>query len=77
MSLVELRVELPAYSHSFNVRVPCDGTIFHVKQEICRTCPGNPRVEGQKLVWRGRYLADDERVKDLWKVCAILDAMAI
>ncbi|KAK2466377.1 hypothetical protein APHAL10511_002019 [Amanita phalloides] len=67
MSLVELRVELPAYSRSFNVQVPFDGTIFNVKQEIFRSCPGNPRVEGQKLIWRGRYLTDEERVNDLWK----------
>ncbi|KAF8640127.1 hypothetical protein AX17_001363 [Amanita inopinata Kibby_2008] len=67
MSLVELRVELPAYSRSFNVQIPCDSTILRVKQEISCVCPGNPHIEGQRLVWRGRYLTDDERVCDLWK----------
>ncbi|PFH52540.1 hypothetical protein AMATHDRAFT_139666 [Amanita thiersii Skay4041] len=67
MSLVELRVELPAYSHSFNVNVQHDSTILIVKQEISQVCPGNPRIEGQRLIWRGRYLNDDECVSDLWK----------
>lgn len=69
MSLVLLRVELPAYSHSFNVQIPLSATVLDIKQEISRLCPGNPRVDGQRLVWRGRYLADDERMIDLWKVC--------
>jgi hypothetical protein len=77
MSLVQLRVELPAYSHSFNIQVPTDGTVFDIKQEISHVCPGNPRSEDQRLVWRGRYLTDDERVNDLWKVWAILDAMTM
>jgi len=68
MSLIELRVELPAYAHSFVVQVPHTSTILHVKQEISRTCVGAPRVEGQRLVWRGRYLVDHEKVDELWKV---------
>ncbi|KIL68166.1 hypothetical protein M378DRAFT_1063727 [Amanita muscaria Koide BX008] len=67
MSLVLLRVELPAYSHSFNVQIPSSATVRDIKQEISRLCPGNPGVDGQRLVWRGRYLADDERMNDLWK----------
>ncbi|KAF8631258.1 hypothetical protein AX15_002585 [Amanita polypyramis BW_CC] len=67
MSPIELRVELPAYSRSFSVRIPSNGTILNVKEEIFHTCPGNPRVESQRLVWRGRYLTNDERINDLWK----------
>jgi hypothetical protein len=73
MSLVELRVELPAYSHSFVVQVPESCTILDVKQEIERTCMGAPRVEGQRIIWRGRYLVDHEKVEDLWKVCTSLN----
>lgn len=68
MSSIELRVELPAYSHSFVVQVPQSCTIAQVKQEIHTACIGGPRVDGQKIVWRGRYLADDEKVDELWKV---------
>jgi Ubiquitin family len=68
MSLVQLRVELPAYAHSFLVHVSPSCTILDVKQEIFKACIGGPRVEGQRLIWRGRYLVDSEKVDELWKV---------
>jgi hypothetical protein len=68
MSLVELRVELPSFSQSFSVHVPPTSLIIDVKQEIFKSCVGSPRVEGQRIIWRGRHLADDEKVEDLWKV---------
>ncbi|KAF8665557.1 hypothetical protein AX16_000016 [Volvariella volvacea WC 439] len=67
MSFVEIRVELPAASHSFVIHVPSSCHILQVKEEIFRTCIGGPRVEGQRLLWRGRYLIDHEKVEDLWK----------
>ncbi|KAF8076239.1 hypothetical protein FPV67DRAFT_1617862 [Lyophyllum atratum] len=67
MSLVELRVELPAYAHSFLVKVPSTSTISDVKQEIFNSCIGSPRVDGQRIIWRGRYLVDHEKVDELWK----------
>ena len=69
MSFIQLRVELPTYSHSFSIQVPRSGAIRDVKREIFRTCPGAPRVEGQRVIWRGRLLGDDEQVMDIWKVC--------
>lgn len=68
MSIVELRVELPAYSRSFHVHVSSSCTVLDVKHAIFSTCVGAPRVDGQRLVWRGRILADHERVEDIWKV---------
>jgi hypothetical protein len=67
MSLL-VRVELPTYSHSFQVSVPSTGTINDVKCEIENVCVGNPRVQGQRLIWRGRFLGDNEKVLDIWKV---------
>ncbi|KAF8897401.1 hypothetical protein BD779DRAFT_1490613 [Infundibulicybe gibba] len=67
MSIVELRVELPAYAHSFVVTVPESCSILEVKQEIFRTCIGGPRIEGQRIIWRGRYLLDQEKVEEIWK----------
>ena len=64
-----IRVELPTYSHSFQVSVPSIGTINDVKREIERVCSGNPRLHGQRLIWRGRFLDDNEKVLDIWKVC--------
>ena len=68
MSLL-VRVELPTYSHSFQVSVPSTGTINDVKREIENVCVGSPRVQGQRLIWRGRFLGDEEKVLDIWKVC--------
>lgn len=69
MSLVDLRIELPAFSHSFQIQVPSSSSILDVKQEIQRTCPGAPRVDGQRVIWRGRSLGDSEKVQDVWRVC--------
>ncbi|OBZ76980.1 hypothetical protein A0H81_03795 [Grifola frondosa] len=67
MSLVAIRVELPAYSHSFTVQVPLSATVWDVKQEVTKLCPGAPRAEGQRLIWRGRALQDIEKIEDIWK----------
>ncbi|OCH90729.1 hypothetical protein OBBRIDRAFT_887520 [Obba rivulosa] len=66
MTLVDLRVELPAYSHSFQIHVQQESSIRDVKQEIARLCPGSPRPDGQRLIWRGRFLKDEERVAEIW-----------
>lgn len=68
MSLVAVRIELPAYSHSFTVVVPETSTVRDVKQAIFATCVGHPQSEGQRIIWRGRYLFDEEKVTDLWSV---------
>lgn len=70
MSMVQLRIELPTYARSFTIQVLDTCTVREIKEEISRACPGRPRVEGQKLIWRGRFLMDDESVETIWKVRA-------
>ncbi|KAI0650201.1 hypothetical protein C8Q79DRAFT_901124 [Trametes meyenii] len=67
MSSAPLRVELPAYSHSFQVQVQPASTIRDVKREIASVCPGAPTPDGQRLIFKGRLLNDDEKVEDVWK----------
>ncbi|KAI0347342.1 hypothetical protein BDW22DRAFT_1351753 [Trametopsis cervina] len=67
MPAIDLRVELPAYSHSFQVQVDDQWAIKDVKQEIQRVCKGGPQWDGQRLIWRGRFLKDEENVQDIWK----------
>jgi hypothetical protein len=67
-SLVAVRVELPTYSLSFSVHVPISATVLDVKHSISAACAGHPRVEGQRIIWRGRYLEDQEKISDVWKV---------
>ncbi|KAJ6599202.1 hypothetical protein DFH09DRAFT_28664 [Mycena vulgaris] len=64
---ISIRVELPAFSRTLNVQVPDSCTILDVKREIYRTCVGAPRVEGQRIIWRGRPLLDTEKVQELWQ----------
>ncbi|KAF7301389.1 NAD binding rossmann fold [Mycena indigotica] len=67
MTLVDIRVELPAFSRTINVQVPDSATILEVKEEISRVCIGSPRVDGQRVIWRGRPLVNSERIQELWK----------
>ncbi|KAJ7499054.1 hypothetical protein FB451DRAFT_1548773 [Mycena latifolia] len=67
VGVVDIRVELPAFSRTLNVQVPDSCTILDLKQEIYRTCVGAPRVEGQRIIWRGRPLLDTEKVQELWQ----------
>lgn len=66
MAVVSLRIELPAYEHSFELSVSPDTSIGQVKVEISRRCPGQPRPDGQRLISKGRMLSDDQRVADIW-----------
>ena len=68
MSNVSLKIELPAHSHSFDVQVPESASIANIKSEISKSCPGGPKVEGQRLIYAGRLLRDDERIQDIWPV---------
>ncbi|KAG1753887.1 uncharacterized protein EDB91DRAFT_1343243 [Suillus paluster] len=67
-SLVAVRVELPTYSLSFTVDVPISATVLDVKHAISASCAGQPCVEGQRIIWRGRYLGDQEKISDVWKM---------
>jgi hypothetical protein len=66
--LVAVRVELPTYSLSFIIEVTVSATVIDVKHAISTSCAGQPRVEGQRIIWRGRYLEDQEKISDIWKV---------
>lgn len=68
MSNISLKVELPAHSHSFQVQVAESASIANIKSEISKSCPGGPRVEGQRLIYAGRLLRDDENIQDIWPV---------
>lgn len=72
MSTVTIRVELPSFSHSFQIQADASWSIKDVKAEIQQSCTGTPRADGQRLIWRGRFLKDEEYVKDIWKVYLLL-----
>lgn len=70
MSFVDIRVDLPSYSHTFTVKVPSSCSVSQLKQQIHQSCPGQPRPDGQRLIWRGRVLTDSENIESLWMVSA-------
>ena len=76
MSNISLNVELPAHSHSFQVQVPESASIENIKSEISKSCPGEPKVEGQRLIYAGRLLRDDEQIQDIWPVSSIHTRLA-
>jgi len=77
MSCISLKVELPAHSHSFQVQVPDSSSVANIKSEISKSCPGEPKVEGQRLIYAGRLLRDDEQVQDIWPVSSLHTTRAI
>ncbi|THH33647.1 hypothetical protein EUX98_g522 [Antrodiella citrinella] len=64
---MDIKVELPTHSLSFQVQIPPSSTIRDVKDKIQSTCPGAPRIDGQRVIWRGRFLKDEEKVEEIWK----------
>lgn len=60
-----VQIELPSYAYSFNLRLPSSTTVLQVKSLVSQTCPGSPRVDGQRIVFRGRFLQDSEKLEDL------------
>ncbi|KAI0033787.1 hypothetical protein K488DRAFT_47009 [Vararia minispora EC-137] len=67
MVLLRLRVELPTHNHSFCVVASTEETVRELKEEIERTCTGQPRADSQRVIWRGRILEDDEHIEDIWE----------
>ncbi|KAG9317608.1 hypothetical protein JVU11DRAFT_1817 [Chiua virens] len=63
---VVIRVELPAYSSSFDIQVFEGATVLDVKQAISTVCIGHPRPDGQRVIWRGRSLDEQEKISELW-----------
>ena len=75
MSSLDLRIEVPAYALSFQIQVQTEWSIRDVKEEIKRVCQGEPRVDGQRIIFRGRILRDEERVEDIWIVRDVFDLL--
>lgn len=76
MANISLNVELPAHSHSFQVQVPESASISDIKSQISRSCPGEPKVDGQRLIYAGRLLRDDESIQDIWPVSSLHTTLA-
>lgn len=63
-------VLLPSHSHSFTIpNVPDDSTVQDLKTAIFEHCPGYPKQSGQRIIVKGRVLADDEVLSKIWEVC--------
>ncbi|KAJ7591201.1 hypothetical protein C8J56DRAFT_934964 [Mycena floridula] len=74
MAECTIRVELPAFGHSFVLnKVSLKSSVLDVKEKIFQTCSGSPRVDGQRIIWRGRFLQDSEKLEELWVSTAAED----
>ena len=65
MSARTFRVELPTHNHSFTVEIAPEASVHDLKAEIERVCTGQPRLDAQRIIWRGRLLADHEKVSEI------------
>ncbi|KZT39651.1 hypothetical protein SISSUDRAFT_984605 [Sistotremastrum suecicum HHB10207 ss-3] len=67
MTSLSLQVQLPSHGHSFFISVPTGSTVLDLKETIARECEGRPRVDGQRIISKGRILSDQELVENLWQ----------
>lgn len=65
---IAITVELPQHERSFRVFVSPGACVRDLKDAIAQECDGRPRAEGQRLIAKGRVLADGDLVEELWKV---------
>jgi hypothetical protein len=47
--------------------VPAGARVADLKTVIAEQCPGQPRPNGQRIIWKGRIVVDEEVVGDIWK----------
>ncbi|CAE6437525.1 unnamed protein product [Rhizoctonia solani] len=49
------------------VAVPAGARVADLKTVIAEQCPGQPKPNGQRIIWKGRIVVDEEVVGDIWK----------
>ncbi|KAG9127485.1 hypothetical protein FRC07_013163 [Ceratobasidium sp. 392] len=47
--------------------VPPGAKVADLKTAIAERCPGQPKPNGQRIIWNGRIVVDEEVVGDIWK----------
>jgi hypothetical protein len=47
--------------------VPPGARVADLKTAIAERCPGQPKPNGQRIIWKGRIVVDEEVVGDIWK----------
>ncbi|KAG9077114.1 hypothetical protein FRC06_009089 [Ceratobasidium sp. 370] len=47
--------------------VPPGAKVADLKTAIAERCPGQPKPNGQRIIWNGRIVVDEEVVGDVWK----------
>ncbi|KAG8916096.1 hypothetical protein FRC01_003376, partial [Tulasnella sp. 417] len=60
-----ITVILPSQSITFKVPINPSATVNDLKNVIHNSCPGRPAQSGQRIIWKGRFLKDEEVVEDV------------
>ncbi|KAG8790231.1 hypothetical protein FRC12_012437 [Ceratobasidium sp. 428] len=47
--------------------VPPGAKVADLKTAIAERCPGQPKPNGQRIIWNGRIVVDEEVIGDIWK----------
>ncbi|KAF8332692.1 uncharacterized protein EI90DRAFT_3288897 [Cantharellus anzutake] len=60
-----VQVVLASHSYSFSIaNLPPNATISELKHAIFEQCPGRPKQSGQRVIFYGRVLGDNETLPD-------------
>lgn len=62
-----ITVVLPSQSITLRLNVTAATTVQQLKKLIQDECPGKPAPTGQRLIWKGRFLRDEETLDEVVK----------
>jgi hypothetical protein len=69
MALSHIHVLHPTHTKApLTLAVPPGARVADLKTAIAAQCPGQPKPNGQRIIWKGRIVVDEEVVGDIWKV---------
>ncbi|QRW04646.1 hypothetical protein RhiLY_03645 [Ceratobasidium sp. AG-Ba] len=65
--LSHIHVLHPTHNAPLTLAVPPGAKVADLKTAIAEQCPGQPKPNGQRIIWNGRIVVDEEVVGDIWK----------
>lgn len=68
-ALSHIHVLHPTHTKApLTLAVPSGARVADLKTAISERFPGQPKPNGQRIIWKGRIVVDEEVVGDIWKV---------
>ncbi|KAG8907215.1 hypothetical protein FRB99_005039, partial [Tulasnella sp. 403] len=61
----QVTVIFPSQSITLRIPISSSATVTDLKNVIQDRCPGRPAPKGQRIIWKGRFLRDDEGMQEV------------